>query len=112
VQIEKLSQAAHFVVDDVPMRELRITARKPGHRPKAASHRAVYLGPLKEVADDFGNVFRRGVVTPLNVHDWQALSTGAAAGSFLFLNPEVGRSASCCADQTTETSGVAVVVKV
>ena len=111
VQIEKLSQTAHFVVNEVPMRELRITARKPGHRPKAALHRAVYLGPLKEVADDFGNVFRRGVVTSLNVHDWQALSKGTAAGSFLFLNPEGDRSDSCCADQTTQTGAVAVVVK-
>ena len=51
VQIDKLSQAAHFVVDGVPLRELRIVARKPGHRPKAATHQAVYLGPLKEVVD-------------------------------------------------------------
>jgi catechol 2,3-dioxygenase-like lactoylglutathione lyase family enzyme len=112
VQIDKLSRAAHFVVDDVPMRELRITARKPGHRPKAESHRAVYLGPLKEVADDFGNVFRRGVVTPINVHDWQALSRGAAAASFLFLDAEEKRSASCCADQPARTGAAAVVVKV
>jgi catechol 2,3-dioxygenase-like lactoylglutathione lyase family enzyme len=112
VQIEKLSQAAHFVVNGVPMRELRITARKPGHRPKAATHQAVYLGPLKEVVDDFGNVFRRGVATPLNVHDWQALSKGAAAGAFLFLNAEEARAASCCADQSIQAGGVAVAVKV
>ena len=35
-----------------------------------------------------GNVFRRGVPTPLNVHDWLALSKGAASGAFVFLKPE------------------------
>jgi catechol 2,3-dioxygenase-like lactoylglutathione lyase family enzyme len=112
VRIEKLSQSAHFVVDGVPMRELRILARKPGHRPKAETHQAVYLGPLKEVSDDFGNVFRRGVVTPLNVHDWQALSKGAAASAFLFLQAEQDAPASCCADLAAQSSGViAVAVK-
>jgi catechol 2,3-dioxygenase-like lactoylglutathione lyase family enzyme len=87
VQIEKLSETAYFVVDGVPMRELRIVARKPGHRPGTATHHAVYLGPMAQVADDFGNVFRRGVLTPLNVHDWQMLSSSAASGAFLFLKP-------------------------
>jgi catechol 2,3-dioxygenase-like lactoylglutathione lyase family enzyme len=88
VQIEKLSQTAYFVVDGVAMREVRIVARKPGHRPKTMTHHAVYLGPMGQVTDDFGNVFVRGVPTPLNVHDWQVLSKGAASGSFLFLKPE------------------------
>jgi catechol 2,3-dioxygenase-like lactoylglutathione lyase family enzyme len=100
VQIEHLSPTAYFVVEGVPMRELRIVARKPGHRTAAATHHAVYLGPMKEVADDFGNVFRRGVATPLNVHDWQALSHGAAAGAFLLIAPEAPKTAACCDDAT------------
>src|SRR5262249_47521427 len=63
IQIEKLSEQAYFVVGGVSMRELRVMARKPGHRPKAAAHQAIYLGPMQEVTDDFGNVFRRGVAT-------------------------------------------------
>jgi hypothetical protein len=43
-------------------------------------------GPREQVMDDFGNVFRRGEVTALNVHDWQVLSKGAAAAAFLFLD--------------------------
>src|SRR5262249_28808833 len=81
IQIDTLS-SPHFVVDGVPMRELRVVGRKPGYRPATAAHRAVYLGPLSQVVDDFGNVFRRGVVTALNVHDWQALSTSASSGAF------------------------------
>ena len=88
IRVEKLSETAYFVVDGVPMRELRIVARKPGHRPKVASHHAVYLGPMAEVTDDFGTVFRRGVATPVNIHDWQLLSRGPASGSFLFLKPD------------------------
>lgn len=88
VQIEKLSETAYFVVDGVPMRELRVVARKPGYRPAATTHQAVYLGPLGQVEDDFGNVFRRGVPTRLNVHDWQALSKSSASSAFLFLKPE------------------------
>ena len=98
IQIEKLSETAYFVVDGVPMRELRIVARKPGHRPGAATHQAVYLGPMGQVTDDFGNVFRRGVPTPLNVHDWQLLSKGAARSAFLFLQPDTLKVAACCTD--------------
>jgi catechol 2,3-dioxygenase-like lactoylglutathione lyase family enzyme len=58
IQIEKLSETAYFVVDGVPMRELRIVARKPGYRPARATHDAVYLGPMAQVTDDFGNVLR------------------------------------------------------
>lgn len=87
IQIELLSERAYFVVDGVPMRELRIVARKPGHRPRAAMHRAIYLGPMAQVTDDFGNVFTRGVATALNVHDWQVLSKSAVAGAFLLLQP-------------------------
>jgi hypothetical protein len=104
IQLEKLSQKAYFVVDGVPMCELRIVARKPGYRPKTATHRAVYLGPMGQVTDDFGNVFRRGVPTPLNVHDWQMLSKSAASGAFLFLKPDGSKTDASCADRSVPTA--------
>jgi catechol 2,3-dioxygenase-like lactoylglutathione lyase family enzyme len=88
IRIETLSEKAYFVVDGVPMRELRVVARKPGHRPKAATHQAIYLGPMKQVTDDFGNVYQRGIATAINVHDWQVLSKGASRELFLLLAPE------------------------
>jgi catechol 2,3-dioxygenase-like lactoylglutathione lyase family enzyme len=94
ITIELLSPTAYFEVDGNPMREIRVTARKPGHRPAAATHHAIYLGPMTQVIDDYGNVFRRGVVTPLNVHDWQALSKSSAAESFLLLKPSPARALS------------------
>jgi catechol 2,3-dioxygenase-like lactoylglutathione lyase family enzyme len=87
IRFETLSQTAYFRIDGIGMREVRVSARKPGHRPRAATHQAVYLGPLAQVTDDFGNVFRRGEPAPLNVHDWQILSKSAAASAFLFLKP-------------------------
>jgi catechol 2,3-dioxygenase-like lactoylglutathione lyase family enzyme len=87
VHIVLLSQKPYFIVEGVGMREIRIQATKPGHRTQQKTHHAVYRGPLAEVTDDYGNVFRRGELTPLNVHDWQTLSKGDAAASFMFLTP-------------------------
>jgi hypothetical protein len=47
------------------------------------------------VTDDYGNVFRRGEITPLNVHDWQMLSKGDAAESFIFLTADGSSEAAC-----------------
>jgi catechol 2,3-dioxygenase-like lactoylglutathione lyase family enzyme len=99
IQIEKLSETAHFVVDGVAMRELRIAGRKPGYRPAKTSHRAVYLGPMAQVSDDFGNVFQRGVATALNIHDWQMLAKSAANSAFLFLKPDEPPAEACCTGQ-------------
>jgi catechol 2,3-dioxygenase-like lactoylglutathione lyase family enzyme len=104
IRIEKLSETAYFVVDGVAMRELRVVARKPGYRPKAHTHQAVYLGPMSEVVDDFGTVFRRGVPTALNVHDWQTLAKSAASGAFLFLKPEESK-AGCCTRESAQAAG-------
>jgi catechol 2,3-dioxygenase-like lactoylglutathione lyase family enzyme len=104
VRIEKLSETACFVVDGVSLREVGIAARKPGHRPKTATHHAVYLGPMRQVTDDFGNVFTRGVVTSLNVHDWQVLSTSEGRHAFLFLKPETSKDGVPRANRPTTVS--------
>jgi catechol 2,3-dioxygenase-like lactoylglutathione lyase family enzyme len=109
IQIDTLS-SPHFVVDGVPMRELRVVGRKPGYRPTAASHRAVYLGPLSKVVDDFGNVFRRGVVTALNVHDWQALSKSTISAAFKLLEPESSTVAGSCCDASEVAASAPVTL--
>ena len=85
--------------DGVSMRELRMTARKPGHRPAAQTHQALYLGPMSGVVDDFGTMFRRGVPTPVNVHDWQMLAKSATSTSFLLIKPDDAKEAGCCDDR-------------
>jgi catechol 2,3-dioxygenase-like lactoylglutathione lyase family enzyme len=107
IQIEKLSETAYFVVDGVAMRELRIIAHKPGYRPAKTSHGAVYLGPMAQVSDDFGNVFRRGVATALNIHDWQMLSKSAARSAFLFLKPEEIPAEGCCSSSSEISAAAA-----
>jgi hypothetical protein len=98
IQIEKLSKAAPFVVDGIALREIRVVARKPALASPTAAHHAVYLGPMAQVIDDFGNVFRRGAVTPIDARDWELLSTGPARHAFLFLGPEAAAAtaAPCC----------------
>jgi catechol 2,3-dioxygenase-like lactoylglutathione lyase family enzyme len=107
IHIVLLSQNPYFVVEGVGMREIRIQARKPGHRTQQKTRHAVYRGPLAEVTDDYGNVFRRGELTPLNVHDWQMLSKGDAAASFIFLTPDARSEGACNeAAPPTPTSSV------
>jgi len=88
VRFEKLSPAPNFIVDDVRTREILLTGFKPGHRPSRATHQAIYLGPLAQVADDFGNLFVRGERVSLNIHDWQVLSRSTVADQFLLLPPD------------------------
>ena len=88
------------------MRELRITARKPGYRPRVRSHQAVYLGPMRQVVDDFGTVLRRGVPTPMNIHDRQLLAKRTASSSFLFLERGDAKEPDCCSEEReAQTAG-------
>ena len=96
VQIEKLSAEAHFSVGGVGLREIIAHGRKPGFRPAKPTHEAIYLGPLAEIKDDYGNVFRRGQRVALNIHDWQVLSQGAAAGHFHFAALATSPTEGCC----------------
>ena len=86
IRFERLSEQAHFVAEGVGMREFLLAGSKPGHRPQAKTHGAIYLGPLTSVNDDFGNTFARGNTVSLNIHDWQALSKSAAAAQFRLLS--------------------------
>jgi catechol 2,3-dioxygenase-like lactoylglutathione lyase family enzyme len=99
IRFERLSKTAHFTITGVEMREIVLTGRKPGYRPKKLTHQAVYLGPLAQVTDDFGNVFPRGERVSLNIHDWQVLSRSAVAEQFRFLSADSLAivQESCCA---------------
>ena len=98
VRFDRLSETAYFTVAGVPMREVILIGHKPGYRPKKLTHEALYLGPLAQVTDDFGNLFVRGERVPLNIHDWQVLSKSDAAAQFRFFAPTALAIApeSCC----------------
>ncbi len=88
---EKLSTTAYFTIGGVPMRESVIVGRKPGFRPAKLSHGAIYLGPFASITDDFGNVYRRGEATAINIHDWQLIKNSAGAVQFLLLSPAASK---------------------
>jgi hypothetical protein len=100
IVVGTLSKKPPFVVAGIPLREVRLTARAPLPASVAAPHRAVYLGPLAQVTDDFGNVFRRGAITAIPARDWELLAAGPARDAFLFLGPAQTTiplaAASCC----------------
>ena len=99
INFEKLSKTAHFTIGGVGLREIVLTGRKPGYRPKKLTHHAVYLGPLANVTDDFGNSFPRGERVALNIHDWQLLSKSLVADQFQFFSGDslAVVQESCCA---------------
>ena len=98
VAIEKLSANAYFVIDGVSFRELRIVARKPAAR-GANTHEAIYLGPMAQVVDDVGTIFRKGVVTPIDVHARDRLANGAMKNDFALRSAAVRQEAACCGDK-------------
>ena len=60
IAIDTLSARPPFVKAGVPLRGIRVTARTPTAPSPAAKRRTIYLGPMAQVTDDFGNVYRRG----------------------------------------------------
>jgi catechol 2,3-dioxygenase-like lactoylglutathione lyase family enzyme len=88
VRITTLSSKAPFVQAGIPLREIRVEAHAPAAASKGAPHRAVYKGPMAQVTDDFGNVYRRGAITAIPARDWETLSAGLLRDAFLFLGPE------------------------
>ena len=84
----KLSEKGYFEAEGVPLREVLLSAAKPGFRSAKKDQTVVYLGPQSAVEDDFGNRFVKGSPVALNIHDWQSLKN-TAASSFALLQPLV-----------------------
>lgn len=87
-RLTKLSEKGYFEAEGIPLREVLITATKPGFRSSKKDQTVVYLGPQAAIEDDFGNRFVKGAPQTVNVHDWQALKN-TAASSFALLKTEV-----------------------
>ncbi len=84
----KLSEKGWFEAEGVPLREVLLSATKPGFRASKQDQTVVYLGPQHAIEDDFGNRFIKGSPVALNTHDWQSLKN-TAASSFALLQPQV-----------------------
>jgi catechol 2,3-dioxygenase-like lactoylglutathione lyase family enzyme len=70
---------------DVQMREMLLTAAKAGG-PAERSAVVLYKGPFREVADDEGNVYRRGERVRVTAPTRDRLRQGPMAELFVFLS--------------------------
>lgn len=84
----KVSEKGYFEAEGSPLREVLITAAKPGFRSSKKDQTVVYLGPQNAVEDDFGNRFLKGVPVTVNMNDWLALKN-TSGSAFALLKTEV-----------------------
>ena len=108
VAIEKLSPSAYFVVDGVACRELRVVARKPAAR-GANIYEAVYLGPMAQIVDDNGTIFRKGVPTPIDASARERLASGAMKNDFALRAAAARPAATCCGERAAVSQPVALM---
>lgn len=94
IEFTKLGQKPCFTVGCVQLRETKLT----GYRPAEATTETIdvlYKGPLSQVSDDQGNVYRRGQRVSVRASTAQMLRQGAAADQFVFF-VEGAPSGGCC----------------
>jgi catechol 2,3-dioxygenase-like lactoylglutathione lyase family enzyme len=108
VAIEKLSSNPYFVVDGVGFREVRVVAKKPAAR-GANTFEAVYLGPMAQVVDDAGTIFRKGVATPIDAHARERLAHGPMRNDFVLRAAAVRQEAACCGDKPAVSQPVVLM---
>ena len=75
-----LAESSHL---GKPVRRIVLRGAKLTWSKKEACE-AVYLGPMAQVVDEYGNVLRRGERVRLNVHDCHVLRRSIVAGQFQF----------------------------
>jgi catechol 2,3-dioxygenase-like lactoylglutathione lyase family enzyme len=84
VQMAKFGAEPCFMQGDAALRELQLVAYKAGPA-DSVGQVVVYKGPFREVADDAGNVYRRGERTRVGAPAADLLRQGPLAEQFLFL---------------------------
>jgi len=84
IEITKLGDAPCFRAGSVDLREMRVTAVRPGPGNDEPAGSVLYRGPLSALTDDAGKVFPRGQRVPVSGHTWESLRSGSAAGHFVF----------------------------
>lgn len=87
VRLAKLSPTAVLRHQGIGLREVLIEGIKLDSTPFDLRQVVLYQGPMRELTDDFGNVFRRGQRTTIGTPAVEALRTGPLAESFVFFPP-------------------------
>jgi hypothetical protein len=74
-----------FRVDGVELREIRLAGHRSPTDPGQATCPVMYRGPLAEVTDEDGTVYRRAEAVDVPARAWEALHVGPAADQFVRL---------------------------
>lgn len=92
IAIEKWETSPFAVVDGIEFRSVTVTAHKGKHGPCLEAGQAiVYRGPWKEVVDDDGHVFRRGVRTAVCAKTFRIMTNDAYASQTIGIEPATKR---------------------
>jgi catechol 2,3-dioxygenase-like lactoylglutathione lyase family enzyme len=85
IQYAKFGASPCFHHQGVEMRETKLLAYKPVSS-STGNHVAIYKGPFRELRDDAGRIFHRGVRVTIDEATRDLLQASPAAEQFLFLN--------------------------
>jgi catechol 2,3-dioxygenase-like lactoylglutathione lyase family enzyme len=87
VQLLKFSGTPSFTLQGVQLRETIVQALRP---PKAEDEEVlvIYKGPLRQLVDDAGRVFRRGRRAWISAARWELICSGPLEESFVRLRCE------------------------
>lgn len=81
LSLSKFGGAACFTQDGVEMREMLVTASRPGSAPQG-QRVVLYKGPFREISDDEGKVYPRGQRVTVSAATWERLRQGPAGEQF------------------------------
>jgi catechol 2,3-dioxygenase-like lactoylglutathione lyase family enzyme len=87
IHLEKFGASCCLRQGDVGMRELLLVATRPAGSRFDLMQAVVYRGPFRELRDDQGKVFPRGVAVSISGAAAEVLRSGPAADQFAFLTP-------------------------
>lgn len=88
IAIDQWSTEPFAVVDGIEFRSVTVTAHKGKAGPCLEAGQAIlYRGPWKEVVDDDGHTFRRGVRTAVCAKTYRIMTSGPYAAQTLGIEP-------------------------
>ncbi len=82
VEFEKLGDNPCFNADGVACRETKLIGHKRAPSSTGPARHVLYKGPYRQLEDDLGNHFRRGVWTEVDAATWQSLAASSLADQF------------------------------
>jgi catechol 2,3-dioxygenase-like lactoylglutathione lyase family enzyme len=85
LHLAKFGASPCFQHDGVEMREMLLTATRPGTGTER-TRVVLYKGPFREVRDDEGNIYPRGERVKVSARTGELLRQGPSAEQFLFLS--------------------------